>query len=296
MKKIIIIAAAVVLLVGVIFAGTGYALGGETVIYYTEGGLVFGETQGSYVSEILSGEVVNLEIDVDVSERISVKRGEEFSVRYNEKYMEFSNDGDTVKLTQVNDVKIMLFGIGSWNIQNHTLEITVPEEVTLQDIKISASAGIVEVGEISAESLSVNSHLGDINLNNITADSVTTLMSTGAVNIREIEANMLSIGSSLGDVKVDDARIGSFAADLSTGSMDAKNIEITQKGELELSLGELSLELKGDRADYEVEAVVDLGTMSIEGDEIPTPTVAGDGEVPIEIEVNTGDINVEFNE
>ncbi len=296
MKKIVIIAAIIMLLIGGVFAGAGYALGGETVMTYTDDGLIFGVKQDKYVTETISDDIKNIDADVSICELLSVKKGETFSVKYNEKYVEFTIEGNTAEIKQVNDVRFRMFGIGSWNAENHTVEITIPANVRLDEISLNNSVGVIEMDEVVAESVGINADLGDIELNDVTADLISTTMSTGMVSMNGIETSLLSIGSSIGDVNIDDATIGSFSATLSTGSMRAEDVEITQKGELEISLGDLFLQLQGEREDYKVEAIIELGTLNIEDDTLPTPTVVGDGGVPIEVSVNTGSVAVEYTE
>lgn len=217
---------------------------------------------------------------------------------------------------------------------NHSSSVTVylPPEVSFNQVSVHNDCGSTSIGDFSAQTVQADCDLGELSLSNISAQSLTVDNDTGDckltglsvrnltadvdlgdLNLERISAEKVeSVNVDSGDINIIDCNLGivsemscdlgnitasgltvdSLSANCDTGDIELSG-NLIGNISLECDLGNITLNLEGKEEDYGYELGADLGTVQINGETV-RPVVKKGGSHYLEIEVSTGDIQLNF--
>lgn len=218
-------------------------------------------------SEIYSN--VN-KIDIDtISSDVIIKHGTEFRVDASNMENDFSskNTNGTLK------IKENKWWFWSNNIGG-TITIYVPEEI--ENLKIDAGAGKIEIEELDAEILKID-------------------QGAGKLTITDSEFQTSNINGGAGEIKVENSTLNNLKLDSGVGKVD---IEGKITGKIECGIGEMNIKLQGNKDDYYISAEKGIGSIKIDGEERTSyrSTVEEIPRYSLRLEGGIGAINVRFQE
>ncbi len=290
-----------VLVLGIVLTIGGVLAGASTYLVLDNDGLKFErDPQNEIVTQTISEDITRIDLDADYIDQLVISSGEEFSISYPSPVTHTYVDNETLHVVKEEewklrftffDIERLIIGLQD---EQDKIHITIPKDKTLDTLDVYVSAGVVEVEDLSVESISIVSNYGDIDVNNVTAHDITLLGSSSDVEIKNLQAGWLDIASSVGLVAIKDSHIERITCDQSTGDFDIKD-SVVMSGDIDITIGDVDIDLVGDMAAYTLRADVGVGSFSLNGDEIRTPTVIGEGENEIDINLNTGDVELEFS-
>ena len=142
--------------------------------------------------------VSEIVIDMNAAD-INIEYGNEFSVdaSFPDKYaptVDMNNGKLEIKQRQ---------NIKNWSGSNDfLLNITVPNNTTLDTLKIDVSAGDVDIKDIKANKLIIDANAGDIDVNDITSEKITIDANAGDINVMGSTAKNIEVNVNAGDVDI----------------------------------------------------------------------------------------------
>lgn len=284
LKRFFIICAAVTCL-GLIAATIGYAAGGvsgmekisDRYSWIRAGApemtdITLAETMDS---ENVSFDSVSIKGDGDIS-FISGNAGDTRLI-YDEKAEapEFTiKDGVlTVDVRDANDGVLINLGAADSTPQ---LIVCIPQGATLENIDISSDYGDIELHDLTANTLSIRSNYGDIDITDITYNTADIESDCGNITLDGVDSEKLSIASDQGDVKISGRLSGSTDITADYGNTDILT-----------SLPESS---------YSIDVKADLGRIKIGSHDYgDTEHISfGSGINMINIAADMGDVSIGF--
>ena len=187
-------------------------------------------------------------------------------------------------------------------IKNSTGDVEVSRELSFGSIDISLSTGDVK-NYASAGNIKINVTTGEVDLEEISADSVKVSVTSGDVNMKSVACSGdISIGCGTGDARFENVRCGAFTTTGSTGEVLMKDLVASGKITVRRSTGEVRFDdcdadslnirtttgsVKGSLLSQKVFEVSDTtGRVSL-------PSERSGGEC--RITVSTGDIIVKYS-
>ena len=251
----------------------------------------------------------NLEINVDCM-KLTIKEGKEYKVAC--KYMddfkpEIDLSGDTLKITQrLKDKSVTDFGrflsvskngisFGS-NILGNSVEITIPKGEKLDNIKINAKAGDVNLNSFEADEIKADLKAGDLKVSDINVDNMEFTLNAGDVKINKIEGKDFEIKMNAGDVNLSDGDFENVKIDMDAGDLDIDDTN-ADDFDIKLSSGDVDASFPGKEKDYNIDVKCSAGDLSIDGDDEHGNdyTSDNDADKDIVIKCSFGDIDVDFD-
>lgn len=193
-----------------------------------------------------------------------------------------------------------------------TLEIDIPENVKLSELKIEISSGDADCSKFEAKSVEMKASSGDLfasckaetiemkaSSGDITltqtgeSDKISLETSSGSITVLTEKVGKLDVDSSSGKISVasDGAKV--FKSHSSSGKGEFKFAEVPETAEMEASSGDITVYLPED-ANVTAEFDVSSGDITYE---LPFSKsggkyVSGDGSRKLTVETSSGDITV----
>lgn len=171
---------------------------------------------------------------------------------------------------------------------------------TAYDCKLKADMGHISVKDSSFNTVKVKSGMGAVNIKFSKADTLKASTDAGYISLENAEAENMELKSDAGYIKIYGGNIGKISAKTDAGLIKIDKVSLKYL-EARSDTGSISAKLPGSKEDYRFNLKNSLGVISV-GRESNTKSIFDNsyvdntGEIPVEIRVDTGKINIEFLE
>ena len=161
--------------------------------------------------------VTGISIEMNAAD-INIDYGNTFSVdaSFPEKYtpdVELKNGMLTV--SQKQSIKNM------HGFDDFKLDIVIPKDTDLKNIKLDISAGDIDIRNIKLEKLELDANAGDIDINDIIAEKINIDANAGDINVMDCTAEKIDLNVNAGDVDVT-GNYGKIDCSCDMGDVDIK--------------------------------------------------------------------------
>ena len=202
------------------------------------------------------------------------------------------------------------------NNLNKSLEITLPKDVKLGEVKLVLSSGDVNCKDFEAGTMDIEASSGNIAVDCTAkkfdmeassgsislvqhgdSDAIDIKVSSGNISIDMENAGRVNTHASSGDTKISAKSIKEFKAEASSGKEELRFAEVPGNTDIEVSSGDVTIYLPKD-ADLTADFETSSGKLSYElsfakkGDQY----VCGEGTNRMKVETSSGNITVKATE
>ena len=157
------------------------------------------------------------------------------------------------------------------------LVIYIPEDLEFKKVKINSGAGKIQIENINAEKLYLELGAGEtiIEKLNVTDDC--------------------KIESGAGKVSILSGNINELNLDMGVGKFEVTSA-LTGNSKINAGIGNLELNIQGNKENYTIKANKGIGSIKIDGKEVSNDITYGNGENNIKIDGGIGEIKIDFKE
>ncbi len=217
----------------------------------------------------VSNEATTLDIEVNFTNLI-IEKGDYLRVETNNENIEYKQDNQKLRIKE----KAI-----NWFAKNDEgdLIVYIPENLKFEQVKINAGAGKIHIENLNTEKLNLELGAGETEIESLTV------------------TDNCKINSGAGKVSIASGKINDLKLDMGIGKFEI-SAEITGNSKVDAGIGNLNLDIKGNRKDYTIKANKGIGNIKIDKKEISEDAVYGSGENAIKIEGGIGNIDVNFSE
>lgn len=216
-----------------------------------------------------NSEVATLDIDVAFTNLI-IKKGDLLLAETNNKNINCIQNNQNL---QIKENQHSLFS------KNDTgdLVIYIPEDLEFKKVKINSGAGKIQIENINAEKLYLELGAGEtiIEKLNVTDDC--------------------KIESGAGKVSILSGNINELNLDMGVGKFEVTSA-LTGNSKINAGIGNLELNIQGNKENYTIKANKGIGSIKIDGKEVSNDITYGNGENNIKIDGGIGKIKIDFKE
>ena len=183
----------------------------------------------------------------------------------------------------VNNQKLVIKGTVNTVLGNGfsgMIKLQVPADFTFDKVDMEIGAGLMDLGELSAEKLDLEVGAGQIIADKLTLDSLN-----------------LSVG--MGEIRIDDMLVGKLDAEVGMGNLHAEGAVI-EKLIAECAMGNIEMEIQGAQTDYDYSIECGMGNVTI-GDNSYSglaneKTIENGADRKMEVECAVGNVDIRFAE
>jgi hypothetical protein len=190
------------------------------------------------------------------------------------------------------------FGIANSDLDDAVIEITVPSDARMGDIRIEADAGSVEIDGLDTASLSVNCSAGNLKIEKSAMDELHVDLRAGNLEIEDARAGGAEVKLDAGSFVARDFDCGDLRGEFKMGEAD---VEGSLRGDVDITtdMGSVTLQTDLPKSEYLVDLRVSLGSATVDGRDVSGAGVGasqGGGAMPYSIRVNAsmGNVEVKF--
>lgn len=244
---------------------------GELSGVLDNGGVQIGEYEeadGDMNGYSVSGDITAVRIDVSAA-RISVRTGDALSVESTISDLTVKNDGGRLV---VKDKKHVTYN----NSNKNTVDIILPEGITLDELDIDGGAGTLDVCGITSRRLSVDIGAGSTRLSSLTV------------------TESADIDGGAGKLVIDGCDITDLDFDMGTGKAEL-DCRLSGDCSIDQGIGALELTLRGTPDDYRIKLDKGIGSARLDGSGVGAGTY-GSGACTVDLDGGIGSMIIDFAE
>ena len=294
---------------GLVLAGTGFALGATGRAWYDSNGLHFGNLNNRTIELAEDNtepfEDINISlIEADVEIIVANNYGYEFTYTgTNEPEITVRNGTLTVK-EHTENWHINIFGFWNFFDTSATLKVYVPRNATLDNVSLETASGstMLNGNNVSIRELSCQTASGDIRLYDLSLEKLRLDVASGDVNLNNVSATSATINLMSGWLTYRGAELETLEMNLASGDVTLEG-EITRLLQLHMTSGDANILLVGDKDDYSFDIKKISGEVRIDGQRVDggfggpglNHSSSGTGQgAHIEIDITSGSVNINF--
>lgn len=224
-------------------------------------------TEEMIITSLENNNLETLEIDVAFS-NLTIKAGESFKVETN---------SDNIKCNQTNETLEIKEKDYKWfsSNDNKNILIYIPENFEFEKVKINSGAGKISIESLNTKKLDFELGAGEAEIRNLNVSKSCNIDGgAGKLDILSGEINGLDLDMGVGEINL-------------TSSL-------LEKSEIDAGIGNLNINLQGNKDDYKIKADKGIGSIKIDGREILDGEVYGNGDNFIDVNGGIGSIVLTF--
>ena len=163
----------------------------------------------------------NIDMELQIMD-VTIQRGDFLGISYEcskKEYVPQINVKDDM-LTVKQKIKKKI-NVG--NVKKCKMILTVPDDITLDNIEISTDVGDIKIDNVNGDAFTLESDVGDVKLTGITGEKLSINTDVGDVKFAECSFANSEISTDTGDVKVEGIDdLNKYTVDFSTDIGDVK--------------------------------------------------------------------------
>ena len=282
-KKLKVIIPSAVLVVGIVLAVIGLAMGAK-------GDYVKSLELTDFEANVPSSGVFNLDINVSLADIniVCTNDVEEFNIKadnISKQFLDYSTTNNTFKLRYETKKWYQTTFIPGFLHKQGKINIYIPASLNFKDVQINSRYGSSELSYITAERIFIDCGTGSSNITNLTCDYVKIDNKGGGISCMNVDAAAADLTLRSGDTEFcnfvsESVKIENKFCDLTLSGIIKGNCSIV------CSMGDVNATLYGNESDYNFNVL--KGNVSVNNIENPQNK---DGKYYFKTDCSMGEIN-----
>lgn len=163
-------------------------------------------------------------------------------------------------------------------IKNSHITLYLPEDCSLDQLNVSLGAGQLQLEDMTVESMEVSIGAGQLLMENMVISSLEVSLGAGELCADAVEVQTLTASIGAGNMEFDGA--------------------INESAEISCSMGNVTMELEGDKKDFNYQLSCVAGNMDIDGETfagaVMERTIDNGADKSMDIDCSMGNVEVDF--
>lgn len=271
-----LIVALVLMVIGAIMIISSVRAGAATLISWVDGELKIGQ-ETTILEKSPVEEFHNIEIDIQ-SSNIEFITSDDYYIEFDEcaGTLEYEVVDDTLTIEQKEKSVFMSFGFGFANDRENTVRVYYPEETAINNISLEVDMGNLYIAEMNASSMEINCDMGNVEFDQCFGEKISIDVDMGNVELEEVSVDKIDVKANMGNVEI-------------------SKIDLLEEGVVKCEMGNVEMSFEKPVETYEIYAKIDMGELLINHEECGS-TYKSEGEIPLEITNDMGNIELDFAE
>jgi len=216
----------------------------------------------------INSTIHSLDIRINAAD-FSIKHGKEFSVESNLKNLTVSEKDGVLSIVEKNK--------GTVTYTDAMLTLYIPANTIFEKISITTGAARLTADALSANSLKLQLGAGDVMIDELNVSMEADIEGgAGQITIAGGTINDLDLEMGMGELNL-------------TAALHGDN-------DLTLGMGEANITLIGSQSDYTVNIEKGIGSIIVDGEDVPGFGCSGNNANRVDIEGGVGAVNLSFRE
>lgn len=208
-----------------------------------------------------------LDIEIEFT-NLTIKTGASLKIETDNNNIEFKQENQKLQIKEKS--KRLLS-----NYSEKDLILYLPKSIEFERVKIATGAGKIDIETLTTQNLLFE-------------------LGAGETNIQELNiSNECEIDGGAGKLSILNGRINDLDLDIGVGEVNL-TATLTGQNEINAGIGSLNVHLQGSKECYKIKADKGIGSIKINGEEVSSGEIIGNGENQIEINGGIGNTKIDF--
>lgn len=181
-------------------------------------------------------------------------------------------------------------------VEGDTLYVKSVRPANLMD-EVKNSTITLYLPNSSLQLLDVSLGAGQLKLENLAVQDMTASIGAGQLLMEDMDLGTLKLSLGAGELKAEDVTVENLTASIGAGNMDFSG-GIYRSAEISCSMGNVNMELEGEKDDFNYQLNCVAGNMEIDGDRYSGAAmeryIDNDAAKTITIDCSMGNVEVDF--
>ena len=230
------------------------------------------DIEQSMNSEMVATHLENNDIkilDIEIAfTNLTIKTGESLKIETDNNNINYKQENQKLEIKEKNKKWFV-------NYVEKELILYLPENIEFEKVKIATGAGKIDIETLKTEKLAFELGAGETKIQDLKV-------------LKECE-----IDGGAGKISILNGTINDLNLDMGVGEVNLTS-NLTGKNEINAGVGSLNIDLQGEKDSYKIQANKGLGSIKIDGKELPDGESFGNGENYIEVDGGVGNIKIDF--
>lgn len=282
-KKLKVIIPSAVLIIGIILAIVGIAMGAKE-------NYIKSLNLTNFEANVSASGIFNLDINVSLADIniVCTNDIEEFNItaeNISKQFLDYSTNNNTFTLKYETKKWYQTTYIPGFLHKQGKINIYIPASIGFKDIQIKSKYGDSKISYLTAEQIFVDCGLGNSNITNLTCNYTEIKNKRGDIKCMNIDADSADLKLKSGDAEFcnfvsESVKINNKFCDLTLSGVIKGNCGI------KCSMGDINMTLYGNESDYNFKIL--NGEVIVNGDENPR---SNGGEYDFKVDCSMGKVN-----
>lgn len=221
------------------------------------------------ITNLENNDLLTLEIELSYTDLI-IKTGDTLKIETSNKNITYKQEN---KKLEIEDKKYNWFS----NNEIDELILYLPETEQFEKVEITVGAGKLNIENLTTKKLSFELGTGEVEISNLNVET------------------QCEIDGGAGKLTIMSGLINNLDLDMGVGETNLKAL-LTGKNGINAGVGNLNIDLNGEKENYQIKADKGLGSIKIDGKEVLDGEKFGNGETFIEVDGGIGNIDIDFTQ
>lgn len=214
-----------------------------------------------------NGDITTLEIDLAFT-NLTIKTGEFIKTDTDNSNITCKIENKNLQIKEKNQ---------KWfsNHEKKELILYLPDGIKFEKVKIATGAGKIDIESLNTQKLTFELGAGETEIQNLKI------------------TKECKINGGAGKMSIFAGAINDLDLDMGIGEVNVTAI-LNGKSKIDAGVGNLNINLQGEKDSYKIQADKGLGSIKIDRKEITDGEIFGDGENYIEVDGGVGNIDIDF--
>ena len=145
--------------------------------------------------------------------------------------------------------------------------------------------------------ISVSLGAGQLQLGDMKVDNMQASIGAGQLLMEDMDIGWLEVSLGAGELRADDVTVQTLSASIGAGNMEFSGA-INESADISCSMGNVSMELEGEKQDFNYQLSCVAGNMDIDGDSFAGAamdrTINNGADKYMDIDCSMGNVEVDF--
>jgi len=219
------------------------------------------------LTELENTNISTLDIEVGFT-NLTIKTGDSLKIETDNNNINYKQESQKLEIEEKNKKWIS-------NYVEKQMILYLPENIKLEKVKIATGAGKIDIEVLNTDNLYFELGAGETKIQKLNV-------------LKECK-----IDGGAGKLSVLNGTINDLDLDMGVGEVNLTS-SLTGKNEINAGVGNLNIDLQGEKESYKIKADKGLGSVKIDGKEISDGETFGDGANHIEVDGGVGNIKIDF--
>lgn len=280
-----------ILLIGLVLTVGGYLAGGFRSFSIYNSKIIFNDEKNIVEKSYNISDVKKIKVDASNIDKIEIVTSSEFKLET--KTYDLGDGNNTISYNVTDGVLSVKeqslrnkinFSFMTNSHSNEKIKISIPNDVSLDDVNVVSSSSKVNISDVLLKNLSINCDYGNMDLKNINTEGDISIVGNSAnIDFDNVSCNKLNANCDYGNINGKGVKVNNFNVNTDSGNIKLSSLNVSEMLSMNNKYGNIKI---NDGSINKLKIDADSGKVDISSNGLNT----------VDINNNYGNVDINTSE